>query len=210
MEKTNKHQNKIILCFKKRLINFFNNYPKIERAFDICDGIFQKLMLGYIIAIVLLLFILFGVAYTTLPDEIKEPFSPVISIIITAILIPFFLNVYSRKKENESKQFETNKELYLELTKILNPIVLDKTFTTEAKNNILDCIEKHKAAITISFSSKMIATINCIINNCNDKDNKNIFYYSKKLIKQIRKESGNTNFSLELLNTNRNNELIKK
>lgn len=204
MKKTNKHKNKIILYFKKRLINFFNNYPKIERAFDICDGIFQKLMFGYIIAIVLLLFILFGVAYTTLPDEIKEPFSPVISIVITAILIPFFLNVYSRKKENESKQFETNKELYLGLTKILNPIVLDKTFTTETKNNILDYIEKHKAAIIISFSSKMIATINCIINNCNDKDNENIFYYSKKLIKQIRKESGKTNFSLDLLDTNRN------
>ena len=125
--KRNEKTTQKVKCFVKRhLIKFFNNYPKIERAFDICDGIFQKLMFGYIIAIVLLLFILFGVAYTTLPDEIKEPFSPVISIVITAILIPFFLNVYSRKKENESKQFETNKELYLELTKILNPIVFIK------------------------------------------------------------------------------------
>ncbi len=115
---------------RKQLIKLFNNYPKIERAFDICDGIFQKLMLGYIIAIVLLMFILLGVAYTTLPDEIKEPFSPIISIIITAILIPFFLKAYSRKKETELKQFENNKELYLGITKILNPIVLNKTFTT--------------------------------------------------------------------------------
>ena len=162
-------------------------------------------MLGYIIAIILLLFILFGVAYTTLPEQIKDTFSPIISIVITAIVIPFLLSVYNRKKENELKQFENNKELYLELTKILTPIVLDKTFTSEAKDNILNYIEKNRAAIIISFSSKMIATINSIINNCNDKDNENIFYYSKKLIKQIRKESGNTNFSLELLNTNRNN-----
>ncbi len=56
----------------------------------------------------------------------------------------------------------------------------------------------------------MIATINSIINNCNGKDNKNIFYYSKKLIKQIRKESGYTNFSLILLNTKPNNDSIKR
>ncbi len=204
-----KHTEKIIPkvkhFLKKQLIKLFNNYPKIERTFDICDEIFQKLMLGYIIAIILLLFILFGVAYTTLPEQIKDTFSPIISIVITAIVIPFLLSVYNRKKENELKQFENNKELYLELTKILTPIVLDKTFTSEAKDNILNYIEKNRAAIIISFSSKMIATINSIINNCNDKDNENIFYYSKKLIKQIRKESGNTNFSLELLNTNRNN-----
>lgn len=210
MKQKKKITQKVKRFVKRQLIKLFNNYPKIERAFDICDGIFQKLMLGYVIAIVLLLFILFGVAYTTLPYEIKETFSPVISIILTAIVIPFLLSVYSHKKENESKKFEYNKDLYLELTKILTPIVLDKTFTTEIRDNILNHIEKNLAAITISFSSKMIATINSIIKNCNDKDNQNIFYYSKKLIKQIRKESGNTNFSLELLNTNRNNELIKK
>ena len=59
----------------------------------------------------------------------------------------------------------------MEITKILIPIIHNKTFTTEAKDNILNYIEKNQAAITISFSSKMIANINSIINNCTGKDN---------------------------------------
>lgn len=101
--------NKIKHFFKKQVIKLFNNYPRIERAFDICDEIFQKLILGYIVDVVLLLLILFGVVYATLPNEIKEPFSPVISIIITAILIPFFLNAYSRKKENDQNNLRITK-----------------------------------------------------------------------------------------------------
>ncbi len=205
-----KKTNKIMLCLKKRLINFFNNYPKIERALDLYDEFFQKILPGYVIAIILMLFILFGIAYNSLPSEIKAPFSPVISIIITAILIPFFLSIYNRKKENETKLFENNKELYLKFSKILLPILFEQTFTSNEKDKILNCIEENQAEIAISFSPKMIATINAIINNCNDRDNQNIFYYSKKLIKQMRKEAGNTNFSLALLNTKRNNNFIKK
>lgn len=200
MNQRKKRNNKIKICLKNQLIKIFNNYPKIERGFDIFDEIFQKLMLGYIISTVLLVFILCGVIYTSLPAEIKNSFSPVISIIITAIIIPFFLSVYNRRKENESRLFESNKTLYLELTKILEPIVFNKTFTPETKEKILNYIDKNCAEITITFSSKMITTLNSIINNCDEKDNQNIFYYSKKLIKQIRKESGNANFSLTLPN----------
>jgi len=210
MKQNEKTTGKVKYFVKRQLIKFFNNYPKIERAFDICDGIFQKLMLGYIFFAGFLVFLLGWISYYTLPDEIKNTFSPVISVILTAIVIPFFLNIYNRKKENEGKQFENNREMYSALTKILFPVILSKNFDDNAKDSFLSYVDENRAEITIAFSSNMIATINSIINSCDDIDNQKILYYSKKLVKQIRKEIGNKKFSLELLDTNKSRVLIKK
>ena len=192
-----------------RCIKFLDKHPKIEIAYDFVDGIFQKLMIGYILFAGFLFFLLLWISYYTLPNEIKNTFSPVISVTLTAIVIPFFLNIYNRKKENEVKQFENNRDMYLAITRILLPVVLSKTFDTKAKEAFLDYIEENRAEITIVFSSKMIMTMNSIINSCGDIDNQKVLYYSKKLVKQIRKEIGNKKFSLELLDTNKSRNLIK-
>ena len=120
------------------------------------------------------------------------------------------MNNYNRKQENEAKQFENNRDMYLAVTRILLPVVVNKTFNTEDKEDFLDYVDENRAEITIAFSSNMIATINSIINSCDDNDNQKVLYYSKKLVKQIRKEIGNKKFSLELLDTSKNRDLIKK
>lgn len=193
-----------------KCIKYFDEHPKIEIAYDFVDEIFQKLMIGYILIAGFLFFLLWWVSYYTLPNEIKNTFSPVISVTLTAIVIPFFLNIYNRKKENEAKQFENNRDMYLAVTRILLPVVVNKTFNTEDKEAFLDYVDENRAEITIAFSSNMIATINSIINSCDDNDNQKVLYYSKKLVKQIRKEIGNKKFSLELLDTSKNRDLIKK
>lgn len=193
--------NKIKNWFKKgkeKFIKFLIDHPGIEIGIDIMDTIFQKLMLWYAIALVILICSMFVIVSSTLPEEIKETFSPIISILITALIIPFFLNFCNHRKENEVKQFENNKDLYIELVKILLPIITDKTITEDNKTLLKNYIDEHYTDITLLFSSKMITTVNYIINNCNNDNLKNLIYFSKKLIKQIRKQSGNTNSNFEL------------
>lgn len=184
--------------FETWIVKFLIDHPVIEIGIDIMDTIFQKLMLWYAIALVILICSMFVIVSSTLPEEIKETFSPIISVLITALIIPFFLNYCNHRKENEVKQFENNKELYIELGKILLPIITDKTITEDNKTLLKNYIDEHYTDITVLFSSNMISTVNYIINNCNNGNLKNLIYFSKKLVKQIRKQSGNTNFNFEL------------
>ncbi len=197
----NKKENWLKTKFKKFetwIVKFLIDHPGIEIGIDIMDTIFQKLMLWYAIALVILICSMFVIVSSTLPEEIKETFSPIISVLITALIIPFFLNYCNHRKENEVKQFENNKELYIELVKILLPIITDKTITEDNKTLLKNYIDEHYTDITLLFSSNMISTVNYIINNCKNDNLKNLIYFSKKLIKQIRKQSGNTNSNFEL------------
>ena len=184
--------------FEAGVVKLFIDHPGIEIGIDIMDTIIQRLMLGYAIVLVILICSMFVIVSSTLPEEIKETFSPIISVFITALIIPFFLNFCNHRKENEVKQFENNKDLYIELVKILLPIITDKTITENEKDQLKNYIDEHYTDITLLFSSKMITTVNYIINNCKNDNLKNLIYFSKKLIKQIRKQSGNTNFNFEL------------
>ena len=75
---------------KEKFIKFLIDHPGIEIGIDIMDTIFQKLMLWYAIALVILICSMFVIVSSTLPEEIKETFSPIISVLITALIIPFF------------------------------------------------------------------------------------------------------------------------
>ena len=182
---------------KEKFIKFLIDHPGIEIGIDIMDTIIQKLMLGYSILLGVLLCIALDIIFSK-TTEITASVSPIISVLITALIIPFFLNYCNHRKENEVKQFENNKELYIELIKILLPIITDKTITEDNKTLLKNYIDEHYTDITVLFSSNMISTVNYIINNCNNGNLKNLIYFSKKLVKQIRKQSGNTNFNFEL------------
>ena len=183
--------------FETWIVKFLIDHPGIEIGIDIMDTIFQKLMLWYAILLGVLLCIALDIIFSK-TTEITASVSPIISVLITALIIPFFLNYCNHRKENEVKQFENNKELYIELIKILLPIITDKTITEDNKTLLKNYIDEHYTDITLLFSSKMITTVNYIINNCNNDNLKNLIYFSKKLIKQIRKQSGNTNSNFEL------------
>lgn len=182
---------------KEKVIKFLIDHPGIEIGIDIIDTIIQKLMLGYAILLGVLLCIALDIIFSK-TTEITQSVSPIISVLISALIIPFFLNFCNHRKENEVKQFENNKDLYIELVKILLPIITDKTITKKEKDQLKNYIDEHCTDITLLFSSKMITTVNYIINNCNNDNLKNLIYFSKKLIKQIRKQSGNTNSNFEL------------
>lgn len=182
---------------KEKFIKFLIDHPGIEIGIDIMDTIFQKLMLWYTILLGVLLCIALDIIFSK-TTEITASVSPIISVLITALIIPFFLNYCNHRKENEVKQFENNKDLYIELVKILLPIITDKTITEDNKTLLKNYIDEHYTDITVLFSSKMITTVNYIINNSKNDNLKNLIYFSKKLIKQIRKQSGNTNFNFEL------------
>lgn len=182
---------------KEKFIKFLIDHPGIEIGIDIMDTIFQKLMLWYAILLGVLLCIALDIIFFK-TTEITASVSPIISVLITALIIPFFLNYCNHRKENEVKQFENNKDLYIELVKILLPIITDKTITKKEKDQLKNYIDEHYTDITLLFSSNMISIVNYIINNCKNDNLKNLIYFSKKLIKQIRKQSGNTNFNFEL------------
>ena len=182
---------------KEKFVKFLIDHPGIEIGIDIIDTIIQRLMLGYSILLGVLLCIALDIIFSK-TTEFTAAVSPIISVLITALIIPFFLNFCNHRKENEVKQFENNKDLYIELVKILLPIITDKTITEDNKTLLKNYIDEHYTDITVLFSSKMISTVNYIINNCNNGNLKNLIYFSKKLIKQIRKQSGNTNFNFEL------------
>ena len=183
--------------FETWIVKFLIDHPGIEIGIDIMDTIFQKLMLWYAILLGVLLCIAVDIIFSK-TAEITASVSPIISVLITALIIPFFLNFCNHRKENEVKQFENNKDLYIELVKILLPIITDNTITEDNKTRLKNYIDEHYTDITVLFSSKMINTVNYIINNCKNDNLKNLIYFSKKLIKQIRKQSGNTNFNFEL------------
>lgn len=182
---------------KEKFVKFLIDHPGIEIGIDIIDTIIQRLMLWYSILLGVLLCIALDIIFSK-TTEITASVSPIISVLITALIIPFFLNFCNHRKENEVKQFENNKDLYIELVKILLPIITDKTITENEKDQLKNYIDEYYTDITVLFSSKMITTVNYIINNCKNDNLKNLIYFSKKLIKQIRKQSGNTNSNFEL------------
>lgn len=186
---------------KQKLVTFLIKHPKLEMIFDILDAIFQKLMLGYIVIVSILFLVVLTATYYTLPAEIKDTFSPIISAFLTAIVIPFLLNFYNRRKDNEIKRFENNKGLYLEIVKLLFPMVAKRAINDDEKKKICDYINENNVAISLFFSPKMIITINSIVNNCYYENSQNLLYFSKKLIKQIRKESGNSALTLEIIDS---------
>lgn len=186
---------------KQKIVTFLIKHPKLEMIFDVLDAIFQKLMLGYVVVVSILFLVVLTATYYTLPTEIKDTFSPIISAVLTAIVIPFLLTFYNRRKDNEIKRFENNKVLYLEIVKLLFPMVTKRGINDDEKKKICDYINENNVAISLFFSPKMIATINSIVNNCYYENSQNLLYFSKKLIKQIRKESGNSALLLEIIDS---------
>ena len=71
----NKKENWFKTKFKKFetwIVKFLIDHPEIEIGIDIMDTIFQKLMLWYAIALVILICGMFVIVSSTLPEEIKE------------------------------------------------------------------------------------------------------------------------------------------
>lgn len=80
-------------------------------------------------------------------------------------------------------------------------MVTKRGINDDEKKKICDYINENNVAISLFFSPKMIATINSIVNNCYYENSQNLLYFSKKLIKQIRKESGNSALLLEIIDS---------
>ncbi len=53
---------------KEKFIKFLIDHPGIEIGIDIMDTIFQKLMLWYAIALVILIYSMFVIVSSTLPE----------------------------------------------------------------------------------------------------------------------------------------------
>lgn len=182
------------------VFEFFNRHPALIRVMDQINDINNKFMIGYLIFAAILVAIPIIIAYYSLPEAIRGQISALLGTVLSVIIVPAVLNVYNRKKDHEYNRFEINKDLYFELTDLLLPILLRGSSESEDTVKLKDYILLNYNVMCISFSSSMFSNICSIYKGCECNSYKNIEYYAEKVIKQIRRECGNSkNFSLSFL-----------
>lgn len=193
--------------FINNLREFFDRHPSLCRIMDQINDVYNKFMIGYLIFVAALVAIPVVVAYYYLPEDIRGQISALLGTALSVIIVPAVLNAYNRKKDNEYNRFEINKDLYFELTNLLLPILLNGSCANEDTVKIKDYILLHYNVMCISFSSSLFTNICSICKSCECGSYKNVEYYAEKILKQIRRECGNSKyFSLSLLAIKLNKE----
>ena len=173
----------------RKLWEYTDKHPRIGRFLHGLTDVLDKLMLAYFIFAVALIAIPVVIAYCALPEEIRSGTSAIIGSVMSLIVIPLIMNAINRKKENENRRFETNKDLYMQLSNLLIQIQNENEDNKEEFKNF---IVSNYNYMCINFSSVLIfeiyRTYRADINNQMD----NVRVYAEKCMKYIRKEAGNS------------------
>lgn len=175
---------------QKKIRNYINEQPRIDRILDMISEFNNKFMIAYFTVVFVLVAIVVVIAYLTLPEEIRDEVTPIIGAIFSVVIVPLELNIYNRKKDNEFKRFEMNKEMYIQLAEMLILFIIEKEYTEKDVEKFEKFIEKNYSQMYISFQSKLISDIISVYRNCTINNHDNVKYYSSKCLKEIRKECG--------------------
>ena len=101
------------------------------------------------------------------------------------------MNEINRKKENENKRFETNKDLYVELSNLLIQIQVENEVKEDNKENFQNFIVSNYGYMCVNFSSSLISEIYRTYRAYANNQMENVRVYAEKCMKYIRKEGGN-------------------
>ena len=184
-----KKETKTPKSIKRRLWEYTDKHPRIDRFLHGLADVLDKFMLAYFIFAVALIAIPVIIAYCALPEEIRNGSSAIIGSIMSLIVIPLIMNAINRKKENENKRFEANKDLYIKLSYLLIQIQNDDS--EKSQKEFKDFIVSNYNYMCVNFSSSLISEIYRTYRAYSNKQTENVRIYAEKCMKYIRKEGGN-------------------
>ena len=176
---------------KRKLWEYTDKHPRVDRVLHGLAEVLDKFMLAYFIFAVALIAIPVIIAYCALPEEIRNGSSAIIGSIMSLIVIPLIMNEINRKKENENKRFESNKDLYMELSNLLIQIQVENEVKEDNKEIFQNFIVNNYGYMCVNFSSSLISEIYRTYRAYTNNQMENVRIYAEKCMKYIRKEGGN-------------------
>ena len=99
--------------------------------------------------------------------------------------------MYSRKKDNLSKRFERNYELYKKIIDILILLVINEENIEPYRVHLKKVIQENYSHIYLEFDSELVFDLMSLYNNCESYNYYNMKYYAEKCIRKMRKENEN-------------------
>lgn len=175
----------------RKLWEYTDKHPRVDRVLHGLAEVPDKFMLAYFIFAVALIAIPVIIAYCALPEEIRNGSSAIIGSIMSLIVIPLIMNEINRKKENENKRFESNKDLYMELSNLLIQIQVENGVKEDNKENFQNFIVSNYNYMCVNFSSSLISEIYRTYRAYTNNQMENVRIYAEKCMKYICKEGGN-------------------
>lgn len=199
--------------------NFSGKRPTFRRVMRAISDAFDDIMTVYLIISLIMILIPLCLLYILLciylPDNLVTPITTISGGIITVVVVPLTIYHIKRNHANKDKYYEQNKELYIEVSKILVNILVDKSTDLQAESykqlNLF--LDKHYSEMCIFFPENLIWKLFVILRECECEkcDYKNIAQLAVKCLNIIRKSGGlnekiyiNQNF-YEIIRENRNN-----
>ena len=176
---------------KRKFWEYTDKHPRVDRFLHSLAEVLDKFMLAYFIFAVALITIPVIIAYCALPEEIRNGSSAIIGSIMSLIVIPLIMNEINRKKENENKRFESNKDLYMELSKLLIQIQVENEVKKDNKEDFEKFIVSNYNYMCVNFPSSLISEIYRTYRAYTNNQMENVRVYAEKCMKYIRKEGGN-------------------
>ena len=176
---------------KRKLWEYTDKHPRFDRFINDLADVLDKFMIAYFIFAFALIIIPVIIVYCALPEEIRNGSSAIIGSIMSLIVIPLIMNEINRKKENENKRFETNKDLYVELSNLLIQIQVENEVKEDNKENFQNFILSNYGYMCVNFSSSLISEIYRTYRAYANNQMENVRVYAEKCMKYIRKEGGN-------------------
>ena len=176
---------------KRKLWEYTDKHPRFDRFINGLADVLDKFMIAYFIFAFALIIIPVTIVYCALPEEIRNGSSAIIGSIMSLIVIPLIMNEINRKKENENKRFETNKDLYVELSNLLIQIQVENEVKEDNKENFQNFIVSNYGYMCVNFSSSLISEIYRTYRAYTNNQMENVRIYAEKCMKYMCKEGGN-------------------
>ena len=182
------------VSWKRVILSFMDKISNTTEKFGI---IYLLIMLG-LVAIVLL------VSYCTLPEEIRDVFTPVVGGLFSLVIIPFILEERKHSREIKEKSFERNADLYRDYLAIAVGISQeDETDNSKCdyyRNMLKKYTAKHYPDMCMQFPSDLYWQIHAVAQFLEKKEMGLAKYYAEKSISSIRNQAG---MGKELCNSQR-------
>lgn len=154
----------------------------------------EKLGLVYLITIMALVAGVLLCSYSTLPEDIRDVFTPVIGGLFSLILIPLMLEKEKQATEQRKKSYEMNFALCKEYAKLAIGICQESDFAAEKcsyhKNLLKKFVATNYIEMCIQFPSDVYWTIHMVDLYLEREKIDVAKYYAQKSISLMRKQSG--------------------
>lgn len=169
---------------------FFTRHPDLRRRLDEASRILDFLTGIYIGVAILGIIIISVVTYSCAPEEIKEILSILVGSSLSIVIIPFLLNYYNGMKTRQFERYQANMKVYGELVDIILKLLTAQSYSDNIEDELKDYLENHEKDMLLAFSTRLISDVYLLYEECIDCYPKNIRYYCKKCLLQIRREAG--------------------